>query len=771
MKKALIITLVILSMILTLFACNNPVDDNTDTDTDKNQEGIQPIYLSKDYYPYIECGKYLGDDLEDVNEFSAFYRIFTTPNELISDTEYGNSITCLKDIFDNSYVVLIARYIDYVEGTQIGYKRASYDENGFGLVLDTYAPSKESELCIPYVKYEYIKVPKDSIDYVTTDMQSYGELNLITQCFEYIYPTCVVVKSQGIQAGTSILISGESFEAWANMRGINASQQGFYVTEEDMVVCYYVRSPYCDTSRYTGYNVRGGTLTLEREVQSNQSGELQSFVELIKIPKSEIPTVGNVEVNTSPINIEIIKPSYNTIVNSELLDKESYDYLPTLNGGYYFGTDLSNNEGNYARIIRTYSDLKSYIENPTCVTEKMLDEYDVLVLKMNSSKALGRKNIGFIDYMVKDRYTISITMIVSNDIEWYGEKDQIEEGLDKEEKKDDLYDEYNDYISYILVPKTKDGLQENPRVELSIRELESNCKVIADNKYDICHGNGTSWLLKSSKEIKDFEETYNVNLRASSSAVFVVYLQNSQNISNLQGYEKLCMHGKTINLTLINGREKSFDSATEGRECLIVIPVADKNMINRYSLEFKTAIKDYERIKLQPEEIEDEIYPATYMKGESLEAIFGKSFLLITNQEEYKAFQEKRDEMELSKNSEYSYNYNECDFEKYDMIAVDSRVPSYTTIFEVSYKNAHYHQKIMYLFKTTSCMVEDLWDVPIYTPYDTYIDLILLPKGKILTPKMIDDVVVISKEEFDEVLRPEMPDVMDDREILQGLIP
>ncbi len=772
MKKALIITIVILSMILTMLSCNDPVDSDIHSDTENDvSQGIQPIYLNKTYYTQMFCGDYLGNEFDDVREYGAYYKIFTSAEELIDNTARANRMTCLSDVFKDSYVVLIAQFSEEQSSGIIGYKRAIYDENGFGLVLDIKQPrssnadnDEEMSCIMPIVSYDYIRVPKESIEYVTTDMSTVGKLNLIIQCFEYIYPVCVVTNNLSLQAGDGYIIDGERFEEWAQEKGINATQYGFVPTEDEMVICYYVRSPYCDMARYTGYRVNGGTITIDREVQSNEEGEMKRFVELIKLPKREIPSVGIVEMNNSRIIINTIKPINNVIEENILLEKEIHDYLPTLDAGYYYDVDLPDNEGTYARLIRKYSEFKARVENPTCITEEMFDEYDVVVLKINTMESLKKKSIGFTDYKV-GASGIELTLVSSLDINWYGASDMVkEEGiLDLIEKVD-----YNNhYISYILVPKAKEILVSNPNVMLNRKSLENNCNVIADHSGagEIIHKDGTAWLLRSKEEIAEFEKIYKLSLRAKASSVFVIYFKNSHNISNLQGYEKLCMHGKTINLTLINGREKSFDQRTEGRECFLVIPVADKNMINSYNLEFKTIIKDYESIRLQPEEVEDEIYSADTFNGISIEKVFNSKFIIIRTQEEYENFKRIRDEAELSLNSEYIPSYKEYDLEKYDLVILNSNLPYYARVQEITYKNAHYCSDILYLHKTSSYMVEEFIDLPSYEAPCVYIDIVLLPKDIIATARAIAEIKVIENQENDIILNDYLvPDILEEYE-------
>ena len=62
-----------------MLSCKEPVDTDTDTDTEGNEEqAVQPIYLSKQYYTELLCGEYTGSELEifDEEEIENYRQIY-----------------------------------------------------------------------------------------------------------------------------------------------------------------------------------------------------------------------------------------------------------------------------------------------------------------------------------------------------------------------------------------------------------------------------------------------------------------------------------------------------------------------------------------------------------------------------------------------------------------------------------------------------------------------------------------------------------------------
>ena len=759
MKKALTITLVILSMILTMFACNNPVESNTDTDMDKpNEQTVQPIYLSKQYYNRLICGDYTGSELKIYTEDGAsYYKIFTSAEELIVNTSSGNRIASIGNIFEDNYVVMIAR-VDYSgkfnPNEEIGYKRISYEDNNLSIVLDKRNIRGNEDLegepsCIvPVIYYHYVQVPKGDLNGFLKNNQSHGKINLLVQRFEYIFPTDVLATDNDLLAGEAYIIQGENFESWAKKHYINAELYGFEATENDVVICYSLKSPYYGKSRYSSYSIYGGTISIDREVSSCDAAYYRRFVELLKLPKEEMEGVSTVSFNNTRVNFDVVEPEDNAVITSKVISKENLGYMTTANLGYYYGVDLSDYSGAYARMIQSYSELEELVENPESVGKKFFEDKNILVLKINTNKDISKYCVGFTEYESSSG-AVNITLVG---------KGRLDETI-QEFYPIDRTTSYH-YFSYVIVPKGEKTYKTNPSVNLSLKTIKSDFEIISNIESKITYANGTAWLLKGAEEIQSFESIYNVNIRQSNGSAFAIYIKNSNNVDNLQGYEKLCMHGKTITLTLINGAGNVNYNETEGAPCFVVIPVTDNDIINTFNLEFYTKIKEYRSFSYPISNKEDQIYESGYYEGISLRQMYGENFKIITSEEEYDIYKSTINAQEENLGLSYVRYFPSVDFESHDIVLIDNNL-LYGENMELVYKNAHAYRGILYLHREIEFLdhMDRLWEE---TNSRQIVEFAIIPKS-VLMEMEISQVKVIKESYTDEkdFIYDELPDYID----------
>ena len=757
MKKALISILIILSLILTMFSCKEPVDTDTDTDTEGNEEqAIQPIYLSKQYYAELLCGEYTGSELKIYNEDGAsYYKIFTSAEELIVNTASGNGIPSVGKIFEDNYVVMIATVDfsgDLNPNEKIGYKRISNENGELSIVLDkrNIRGSEESEgepsCIVPIINYQYVQVPKSALKNFLVNNESHGRINLLVQKFEYVFPTDVLALDNDLLAGEAYIIQGENFDKWASKHFINAKEYGFEVNENEVVICYSLKSPYYGKSRYSSYAIYGGTLTIEREVSSCDAGQSRRFVELIKLPKEEMAGVSTVTFNDTKINIDIIKPTSNAVVTSKMTGKENLGYMVTENLGYYYGTDLSNYSGVYGRVIQSYSELEELVERPEEVGN-VFKSYNVLVLKINTNKDISKYCIGFTEYEATSG-AVNITLVGKGKI-----------GQEVGDIYPTLSETKYHYFTYITVPKEEE-CKSNPNIRLSIKTIRSDFEIISNIDSKINHVNGTAWLLKGEEEIESFEAIYNVNIKQSEGSVFAVYIKNSNNVDDLQGYEKLCMHGKKITLTLINGAGNVNYNETEGAPCFVIIPVVDNDIINTFNLELYTEIKEYRVFTSSVTPTEDQIYESGYYEGMSLKEMYGESFKIITSEEEYEAYKAERSAQEENLGLSYVRYLPNVDFESYDIVLIDNNL-LYSENMELVYKNAHVYRGILYLHREIEFLdhMDRLWEE---INSRQIVEFAIIPKSVLM--KMEISQVKVIKENYTyekDFICDEFPDYID----------
>ena len=344
-------------------------------------------------------------------------------------------------------------------------------------------------------------MPQSALKNFLVSNESHGRINLLIQRFEYFFPTDVLALDNDLLAGEAYIIQGENFENWASKHYIDAKTYGFEVTENEVVICYSLKSPYYGKSRYSSYAIYGGTITIEREVSSCDAGQSsRRFVELIKLPKEEMAGVSTVTFNDTKINIDIIEPTNNAVVVSKVTGKENLGYMVTRDLGYYYGTDLPNHGGVYGRMIQSYDELKELVERPEEVGDQF-KTYNVLVLKINTNKDISKYCIGFTEYEAVSG-AVNITLVGKGNAG---------------QEIGDIYSTLDEtryhYFSYITVPKEGE-YKTNPNVKLSLKTIRSDFEIISNIDSKINHVNGTAWLLKGKEEIESFEAIYNVKRMA-----------------------------------------------------------------------------------------------------------------------------------------------------------------------------------------------------------------------------------------------------------------
>lgn len=637
-------------------------------------------YVTEDFYPMIDCGRFEATDFARIELNTYEYRIIDTHEELTAKTSGGAGYS--SSIFEEYVVLALHTYRICDSYEPVGYYGFTFDGKRTSIkTLETEPTvSREGEVVRETV---YLLLPREDIAAGESSAVG-GLIDIQGEEVELLQAMQIPIPSTTLALNTAYLLEADEIREFLAENVADDLPQ-LEITEAYRVIAIVLDA---NTPASLGYNVLSsleGHLSIERLYKNDAEYSTTPVLELIAIPKATLASESYTSLHVTERMLDCHEYSYEKIItNTVIVNEKSDDYYDFLNLGiYYYDSQLP--EGMAYHVITTKAELDSYVGNPY-LEESYFENNYVVVLRLNGYAPL---------------YTLGIKQIVNTDgvLTVYMDDDsRFNRSNENELVQEELFEEekFQSQYCYVSVPKDKLIFKQDADIigEVNLVAVEVNSKDYTTTSYNNL-GEGyrpsmdSVWIVVEGADAQEVRLATGIDvsgLMKKGKFLFVYYGKVPYHASFLE------CHSNENNVYI---EMNYIDYGVEYAPRLFVtsIPLSSLNCTERevtvHLLKYR---QQYAKVMDAPEKVvqyKDSFF-ASHYEGNTIAKVPKNEYTIIESQKAYEEFLTEHTNFEV---------YPSIDFEAWNVIAYYQYEPCTNCDSSTAFCNVRVGDRVMYIDK------------------------------------------------------------------------